>query len=56
MKGPDKVLLAHGGGGELSYRLLKDLLLPTFDNPVLRGLDDAARLSSKNKRLAFSTD
>ncbi|UCF83805.1 MAG: hydrogenase expression/formation protein HypE [Desulfobacteraceae bacterium] len=56
MKDPDKVLLAHGGGGELSYRLLKDLLLPTFDNPVLKELDDAARLSSKNKRLAFSTD
>jgi len=56
MKGPDKILLAHGGGGELSYRLLKDLLLPTFDNPVLKELDDAARLSSKSKRLAFSTD
>jgi len=56
MKDHDKVLLAHGGGGELSYRLIKDLLLPAFDNPVLKELDDAARLSSKNKRLAFSTD
>ena len=57
MKDTDKVLLAHGGGGGLSYQLIKDLIIPAFDNnSKLKELDDAARVSFKNGRLAFSTD
>jgi len=57
MKDTDKVLLAHGGGGGLSYQLIKDLILPAFEqHPILKELDDAARVSVKNGRLAFSTD
>jgi len=52
----DKVLLAHGSGGRLSYELIKELILPQFGNPILNSLDDSASLSVEGHRLAFSTD
>ena len=52
----DKVLLAHGSGGRLSYKLIKELILPQFGNPILNSLDDSASLSVEGHRLAFSTD
>lgn len=50
-----KVLLAHGSGGELSHRLIRNFFLPPFSNPILEALDDAAVLEV-GVRLAFSTD
>lgn len=52
----DKILLAHGSGGRLSYELIKELVLPQFGNPVLNNLDDSASLPVEGHRLAFSTD
>ncbi|GAB4251672.1 MAG: hydrogenase expression/formation protein HypE [Thermoleophilia bacterium] len=44
MSGDERILLAHGGGGTLSRRLIEDEFLRAFDNPILRDLDDAAPL------------
>ena len=50
------VLLAHGGGGRLTQRLIDQLFVPSFDNAPLRELHDGAVLDVGGKRLAFSTD
>ena len=50
------VLLAHGGGGRLTQRLIDQLFVPSFDNPHLRELHDGAVLDVGGKKLAFSTD
>jgi hydrogenase expression/formation protein HypE len=52
----DKILLDHGSGGEMSHRLISDLMLPVFDNPMINALHDGATLNIDGKRLAFSTD
>jgi len=52
----DTILLDHGSGGKASHNLIKDLVLPVFDNPVLNRLDDGAVVSVGEQRLAFSTD
>jgi hydrogenase expression/formation protein HypE len=53
----DKILLDHGSGGKVSHRMMKDLLLPVFDNPVLAELNDGAIFELQpGVRLAFSTD
>lgn len=56
MKPPDRVLLAHGGGGSLSRALVQDIFVPAFDNPALAPLTDAAVLSLSEGRFAFTTD
>jgi hydrogenase expression/formation protein HypE len=38
----DKILLAHGSGGQMSHELVERLFLRYFDNPILAELDDAA--------------
>ncbi len=50
------VLLAHGGGGRLMQMLIERMFLPTFANPALGELHDAAVLSLDGTRLAFTTD
>lgn len=52
----DKILLDHGSGGRISHRLITDLMLPIFDNPMLAALHDGATLDMDGNRLAFSTD
>lgn len=52
----ERVLLAHGGGGLLSARLVRDVFLPAFDNPELRRLGDSALIDLGTTRLAFTTD
>jgi hydrogenase expression/formation protein HypE len=52
----DTILLDHGGGGKMSHRLVTDLLLPVFDNPILSQLHDGAVVNINGQRLAFSTD
>jgi len=52
----DRILLDHGSGGSAAHRLITDLLLPAFDNPILSRLNDGAILDVENGRLAFSTD
>ncbi len=52
----DKILIDHGSGGELSDNLIKNLILPAFDNSILDGLGDGAVLQVGGAKLAFSTD
>lgn len=57
MKGNDKILLAHGGGGSLMRRLIDEIILSRFDNPTLDSLGDAAVLPAPGKgKIAFTTD
>ena len=58
-----RVLLAHGGGGRLMHRLIEDLFLAGFSNPLLLSRHDGAVLevpadpqSPGRTRLAFTTD
>ncbi len=50
----EKILLAHGSGGQLSQDLIKSFL-PDLSNPILERLDDAA-VFEVSGRLAFTTD
>jgi len=52
----DRILLAHGSGGELSHELVASLFVKTFDNPILHPLDDSAVISVAGARWAFTTD
>jgi hydrogenase expression/formation protein HypE len=54
--GREHVLLGHGSGGLLTERLLREVILPAFANPVLDRLDDQAVLERPEGRLAFTTD
>ncbi|MFA5162681.1 MAG: hydrogenase expression/formation protein HypE [Elusimicrobiales bacterium] len=52
----EKIMLAHGSGGEMSRRLTEGLFLKHFGNPLLNQLDDSAELEASSRRLAFTTD
>ena len=58
---PKIITLAHGSGGKAMHDLIKDVIVKSFDNPVLAELEDQARfdlkrLASLGDRLAFTTD
>ncbi len=50
-----KILLDSGSGGRASQRLIADVFVRHFDNPILRRMDDAALLDVRGP-LAMSTD
>ena len=50
------VLLAHGGGGQLTNQLIETLFVPAFSNPALGARHDGARIEIGGARLAFTTD
>lgn len=52
----ERVTLAHGGGGKLTQKLIKELFEPLFDNPYLNQLHDGATLPPVKGSLAFTTD
>lgn len=52
----DRITMGHGSGGRLSHRLLEDLILPAFTNPILDRRDDQAVIEVPAGRLAFTTD
>jgi len=52
----DKVLLAHGGGGQLSDFFLRRYILPRFSNNTLAELGDAAKLDLDSKSVCFTSD
>lgn len=52
----EHIVLAHGGGGRLTQRLIETIFLPAFGNPALHELHDGAALSVNGQLLAFSTD
>jgi hydrogenase expression/formation protein HypE len=52
----DRILLAHGGGGEMTARLIAEHILPQLTNPALAPLTDAAIITAGRCRLAVTTD
>jgi hydrogenase expression/formation protein HypE len=52
----DRVLLAHGGGGQLTEELIRKHILPSFDNETLAELGDSAKLNVDSNSLCFTTD
>jgi hydrogenase expression/formation protein HypE len=50
------VLLAHGGGGKLMHDLISKLIVPGFDNPLLRRQHDASVIQIGQQKVAFTTD
>jgi hydrogenase expression/formation protein HypE len=52
----DRILLAHGGGGQLMEELIRNLILPKFKNDVLAELGDSAKLNLASGQLCFTTD
>ena len=56
MREVERILLAHGSGGELSRRLVEEEVLRYFDDPVLGRLEDAARVPAFAGRPALTTD
>ncbi|MDB4996999.1 MAG: [NiFe] hydrogenase metallocenter assembly protein HypE [Myxococcaceae bacterium] len=51
-----RILLGHGSGGRLTAKLVDEIILPAFRNPLLEPLDDAAIISPGAGRIAFTTD
>ncbi len=57
----ERITLAHGSGGKAMRDLIQNLLVPTFNNPILDNLEDQAtiplgQLLQHGDRLAFTTD
>ncbi len=52
----DRVMLAHGGGGELMGQLIRDHLLPALGNPHLSPLADGAVLPTMTGAPVLTTD
>ncbi len=52
----DRVLLAHGGGGTLSRKLIQEMFFSQFGNDYLLTEHDSAMLPAGKGRVAFSTD
>ncbi len=49
------IQLAHGAGGSRGAELMREVILPVLDNPVLRQMHDGAVLSPR-RPVAFTTD
>ncbi|HIQ24985.1 MAG TPA: hydrogenase expression/formation protein HypE [Persephonella sp.] len=49
------ILLSHGGGGEETQKLIKELFFRYFSNPILEKMEDASVLNV-NSKIAFTTD
>lgn len=52
----DRIVLAHGGGGQLTDELVRASILPRLGGPVLSDLLDAGLLPSEPGRLALTVD
>ncbi len=52
----DQIVLAHGGGGELTKRLLDQHILGKLSNPLLDPLTDGALLPDGDGQMCMTTD
>jgi hydrogenase expression/formation protein HypE len=52
----DRILLAHGGGGQLTDELIRKHILPSLNNDTLAELGDSAKLNLASGSLCFTTD
>jgi hydrogenase expression/formation protein HypE len=53
MSSKERILLSHGSGGALTHNLIRDVMLKSLGNSILRELSDSARLK---ENIAFTTD
>jgi hydrogenase expression/formation protein HypE len=53
---PERILLAHGGGGQLTSQLIRTLILPYLKNDPLSELGDSARLELESTSICLTTD
>ncbi len=53
---PERVLLAHGGGGQLTSQLIRELILPNLKNEALSSLGDSACLELASTSICLTTD
>ena len=51
-----RVVMAHGGGGEMTRRLLERHILPRLQNDLLAPLTDSAVLEPPDGRICMTTD
>jgi hydrogenase expression/formation protein HypE len=56
MKDPEQIMIAHGGGGEMTRRLIAEHFLPKLGNALLNPLTDAAIVPINGGRVALTTD
>ena len=52
----EKILLAHGGGGQLTEELIQKHILPKIHNKTLSKLGDSAELNLSSSSICFTTD
>jgi hydrogenase expression/formation protein HypE len=52
----ERILLAHGGGGQLTNDLIRRHILPKLKNDTLAKLGDSANLNLDSSSLCFTTD
>lgn len=52
----NRILLGHGGGGRLTGKLIRDLILPRLDRGRLTALPDSVVLSGLGDKIAYTTD
>lgn len=52
----DKILMAHGGGGTFSKKLMEELIYPLFQNDILCQKHDSGVFELDKLKLAFTTD
>jgi hydrogenase expression/formation protein HypE len=52
----NRILLAHGGGGQLTDQIIRENILPKFQNETLAALTDSAKLDLDSTSICFTTD
>ena len=52
----DIILMAHGGGGVLTKKLIDELIVRELGNPILNQLDDGACLTMPESEIVMTTD
>src|SRR6478672_1252022 len=54
----ERITLSHGSGGKATHNLIEGVFAPSFANPLLDRMDDAATLpiDGSTQQLAFTTD
>ncbi|MEO8494323.1 MAG: hypothetical protein ABI614_04585 [Planctomycetota bacterium] len=52
----ERITLAHGEGGRLTRRLIRERIMSSLGNDILLAMDDAAHLPHIEARLAMTTD
>ncbi|MFH0926087.1 MAG: hydrogenase expression/formation protein HypE [bacterium] len=56
MKKYERIMLAHGSGGQLMHELIDEFFVSKFSNPFLNLLNDQAQIEINGTKLAFTTD